>query len=296
MKLANAIDFPRSGWCLCIILAGTTSLQAQSAGASQQETVTREFAQVLLTHRTGALRIGRMPENLPTADQLTAGARVIGSVIYPDRSESAIAVRQPVTEARQPFEMRLRAAGWIERPPQDGLMERGFLPAVTADPTRGFCWPQTDAQLGLNVRGAPDGGSYIVLNYYVPGQGRRCAAPPASQSVYTGMRSMMPALRPPDGAEVTGGGGGSGSGDDYQVRSTVTASHTPAQIIRHFQPQLREQGWNVAEQLSGKELAIVFARKRRDSGADLLLWVSATREAAEQVALTMRIVARAGSR
>src|SRR5262245_4889930 len=219
MKVASLIDFPRSTLCLCTLLAGAAPLQSQSASELQQGAVPREFAQVLLTYGRGELRIGRMPENLPTADQLAADARVIGSVIWPDRSQSAIAVREPPSDARRPFEARLRAAGWTERPPPDQL-ERGFLPAYTSHPARGFCWPATDAQLSVDVRRAPDGGSYILINHYAGG---RCAAPPAEQPWYTVLQSLMPSLRPPDGTEFMGSsGGGGGGGDEYETRITVT--------------------------------------------------------------------------
>ena len=293
MKFAHLIT--RAGWWLCIFLTGTAALRAQSASGPQQGDVPREFAQVLLMYRSGEFRIGRMAENLPAADQLAAGSRVIGSVVRRDGSESAIAVREAVAEARQPFEARLRAAGWTERPPPD-QPQRGFLPPYAQDSQRGFCWPETDAQLSVNVRRGPNGGSYIVLSYYAPGEGRRCAVAPPSEPFYTVLQSMMPSLRPPDGTEVTGGGGGGGGGDEYETRSSVASPYKPAELIRHFQPQLREQGWSVTEQLNGKDMAIVSARKKRDSGPDLLLWVSAMRENAEQVRLSMRIIARAGSR
>lgn len=294
MIFARLIEFRRSSLCLCVFLAAAASLQAQSAGEPQPGALPREFAEVLLTYGRGEFRIGRMPEDLPAADQLAAGARVIGSVVWPGRSESAIAVREQVAEARRPFEARLLAAGWIERPPSDRA-ERGFLPPYAEDRSRGFCWPETDAQLGVNVRRGPGGGSYVLLTYHAPGEGRGCAATPLSQPSQTALQSVMPALRPPDGAEITSGSGG-GGGDQYETRSTVTSSYTPAQLIRHFQPQLLEQGWSLAEQLSGNEMALVFARKKRDSGADLLLWVSATRHDAEQIGLSMRIVAQHGRR
>jgi len=290
MKFAKCIRLRRTGWALCMFMAGAASVQAQSARESQEGAVPREFAQVLLANAGGEFRFGDIPENLPGAEQLAAGARVIGSVVWRNRSESAIAVREPVAEAREPFEARLRAAGWVERP-EPNQPDRGFLPAYTADRYRGFCWPGTDAQLVMNVRRNPTGGSYILLSYYEPGEGRFCAAPPSRPSP-TALESLMPSLRPPDGAEVVGGGGGGGGGNEYETRSAVTTSHTPAQLIRHFQPQLREQGWSIAEQLNGKEMAFIFARKKRDNGADLLLWVSAARQDAERAGLTMRIAVR----
>ena len=193
------------------------------------------------------------------------------------------------------FEARLRAAGWTSRPPSDEP-QRGFLPAYTHDSERGFCWPDTDANLTVNIRPAPGGGSYIVMNHFEARDGRYCHQPPPPQRRMSRvLESTMPSLRPPDGAVITPVGGG-GGGTDYEVRAAVTSQHAPAQLIRHFQPQLEEQGWSINEVLTGDAMAVVAAKRTLDSGAEALLWVSSSRQDPEQVALDMRITVRPGSR
>ena len=295
MMLTRPHDRARAAWWLCAFLAGAVPLHAQTPADSRQEDVPREFAQVLLMSGSAELHVGRLPPNLPAAEQIVAGARVIGSVVWRDRSATAIAVSAPVTEARAPFEARLRAAGWTDRPPFD-RPRRGFLPAYTQDPERGFCWSETDAQLSVRIRPAPDGGSYIVVTYYDPRDGRHCLEPrPPQRPRSNVLESMMPSLRPPDGAEVSSRGGG-GGGNDYETRSAVTSRYSPAQLVGHFLPQLEEQGWSIIEHLTGNDMAIVSARRTLDSGANALLWVSARRQDVDQVGLEMRIVVRPDDR
>lgn len=290
MMLTTRCGGARSAWWVCAFLAVSASLHAQTPANARQEDVPREFAHVLLMGGNVEFHVGRVPANLPAAEQLTAGARVIGSVVWRDRTATAIAVSAPVTEAREPFEARLRAAGWTDRPSSDEP-QRGFLPAYTHDPERGFCWPETDAQLRMNIHLAPGGGSYIVLNYLEPRDGRNCLQPPPQHRPSTFLESMIPSLRPPDGAVVIGRRAG-GGGTEYEVRSSITSQHTPAQLIRHFRPQLEEQGWSITEDLTGDAMAIVAAHRVLDSGANMLLWVSARRENEEHVALGMRISLR----
>lgn len=274
-------------WLLCALLAASASLHAQTPADARRDDLPREFAHVLLMGGNVEFRVGRVPANLPTAEQLIAGARVIGSVVWRDRSETALAVGAPVTEARAPFEVRLREAGWTSRPPPDEP-DRGFLPAYTHDPERGFCWPETDAQLSVKFHPAPGGGSYIVMNYFEPGDGRHCLQPPPQHRPSTFLESMLPSLRPPDDAVVIGRRAG-GGGMEYEVRSSITSQHTPAQLMRHFRPQLEEQGWSITEELTGDAMAIVAVHRVLENGTNLLLWVSARREDEEQVALGMRI-------
>jgi hypothetical protein len=295
MMLTRRHGGARAAWWLCAFLAVSASLHAQTPADARQDDVPREFAHVLLMGGNVEFHVGRVAASLPAAEQLTDGARVIGSVVWRDRNATAIAVSAPVTEARALFEARLRAAGWTNRPPSD-QPQRGFLPAYTNDPEHGFCWPETDAQLSVNIHPAPGGGSYIVLNYLEPRDGRHCLQPrPPQRRSSTVLESMMPSLRPPDGAVVTGRGGG-GGGSEYEIRSAIRSQHSPAELVRHFGPQLEEQGWSITEQMTGDAMAIVAAHRTLDSGTTVLLWVSARRAGEEAVALGMRISPRSDAR
>jgi hypothetical protein len=269
---------------------GPSPLHAQAAAPARQEAIPIEFAELLLGSGRGAqYLVGEVSPRLPGADTLAVGARVIGSVVASDRIETALAVPQPVAEARQQLEARLLAAGWTQRPEPTGPLERGFLPAYAEDPNRGFCWPDTDAQLSATVRKSPTGGAYLVLQYLAPGDGRTCAAPrrterpPGSE-----LQDLMPTLRPPDGTELTGGGSGY-SGSYAETSSTAYTELPPRELIAAFVPQLREQEWTALEEVAGNAIATVFARKPRDNGPELLLWVSAYRIGVSEQRLSMWI-------
>ncbi|MGH7466011.1 MAG: hypothetical protein ACREK1_12595, partial [Longimicrobiales bacterium] len=143
------------------VAAPGTLLSAQETPGRPDADVPGEFARVLLDLRSGGeLLIGRMPDDVPGAAALAAGARVVGSVVYRDQSRTALAVPEHVAAAREEFDARLRTAGWTEREGA-GRQERGFLPAYAEDRFRLFCWPATEAQLSMTVQRAPAGGSYV---------------------------------------------------------------------------------------------------------------------------------------
>ncbi|MGH7448798.1 MAG: hypothetical protein ACRELT_14605 [Longimicrobiales bacterium] len=250
---------------------------------------------MLLDLRSGGeLLIGRMPDDVPGAAALAAGARVVGSVVYRDQSRTALAVPEHVAAAREEFDARLRTAGWTEREGA-GRQERGFLPAYAEDRFRLFCWPATEAQLSMTVQRAPAGGSYVVFHYNAPRRNGFCSTstPPREMAMRGGIHELMPTLRLPDGASLvqSRGSSSSGGGGEVETRMGVTTQLSPAQLIAHFEPQLREHGWSPVEQLRGDRLAVQYAQKERDAGTVLLLWVSAYRMQGDETGLSMRLVA-----
>jgi hypothetical protein len=234
--------------------------------------------------------VGEVPGAVPGADAFAAEGRVIGSVAWRDRSALAIAVARGVEDARERFEALAQEAGWTLRPA--GPERRGFVPARSADPNRGFCFPADDA--GLQIRAYPNsdgGGSYVVAEYSPARGGRFCARPPEPGPRVGGFHELAPTLRPPDGLHVMDSGMSS-SDNEASTRAALFGEAAPAELVAHFERQLREQGWAVGDRFAGEETAVLSAEKRGEGGTPLALTVLIRRLADDEHSLSMHISRR----
>jgi hypothetical protein len=277
-----------------LLFAPGTAAHAQR-GADAPAQLPREFVDLLVARSgygpsRGDYRIGALPTTLPGGSTFAAQGRVVGSVLWRDRTTTGIAVPIAVGAARERFEQLAADAGWAPKPAPPE--RRGFVPSLSTDPARGFCWPADDGQLSIQTYAMSRDTSYVVLQHYLPSENRSCAAPRVPGMRMGGLSDLMPTLRPPDGTELIGGGGSGSSGDRSETRAEVAGRIAPAALIAHFEPQLREQGWTIAERIGGEWAGVLSASKPRDGGGTLLLSVLAHRLSDDEQSLEMAITLR----
>ena len=111
-----------SRWSVCLLLllvATPVATNAQQAPG----TVPEEFLRAFVGHDT-ILLVGELPADLESVINLPGGARVIGSVVFGDRSIAFLAVVDDAEPAVAFFRDGLVARGW--RTPEERPNRRGF--------------------------------------------------------------------------------------------------------------------------------------------------------------------------
>jgi len=284
--------------CLLRLLAAIALVLPAPPAAGQQETtqpeqLPREFVDLLLGRTVydpiaPAYLLRQLPRPLPGADEFGAEGRVIGTVAWRNRSTSAIAVARDLEDARERFERLAREAGWTERPAPPE--RRGFVPARSSDPLRGFCHLPDNASLQVQTHRGPADSSYVVLDYRPARGGAFCDPEIARQRREAPDRyaADMPSLRPPEGLHVMGSGW-SGSDDESSTNALVLGATAPADLVTHFASQLREQGWTLIDRLAGDRAGFLSAEKA-DGAVTLAMTVLVRRTDDEQHRLEMWVV------
>lgn len=285
------------GWLPALLtavaLGGTSSPSASQEPTSEPGELPRDFVDLLLGRdivdpRSPAYLLGEMPRPLPGVDSFAAEGRVVGTVTWPNRSRSAIAVSRDVQSARERIEAVAREAGWTDRPAPPE--RRGFVPAQSADPLRGFCYQPGNSMLQIRAHRGPADSSYVVLDFR-PGRGRGFCDPEVARRAREAYRFgfEMPTLRPPDGLHVDGTGTSIGT-DEASTRAMLYGEAALADLAAEFESQLGEQGWTVEERLAGEDNAVLSADRPADDGGTLELTVLVRRIADDRNSLAMWVV------
>jgi hypothetical protein len=239
---------------LGIAVALLVPLQALSAQQSQPASVPLEVAQVLIQGfglgegRMPEVRVGTLSEPLEQALHLPAGARVVGSAVFPRSSHSVVALPVPAEATIHQMEEHLLQSGWRRAP----RTERGgfvsspvveMLPLCRAD----------GASIMLVAGRSREAEQYVSLHFRDDPSYSACerGAPPARFS----RLDVIPQLTPPAGALVRGGGSGSG-GDRAEAYAEVQTTLGAEALLRHYGAQLAEHGWHGGTELIGEDLAV----------------------------------------
>lgn len=248
-----------------------TDAQPTPSQASQPDFIPRELAMALLnlsgSGPGGAdIRIGGSPETAPP-EFVPPGAQVMGSMTRFGSTTLVLAFLEKPDSAIALTEAHLLASGWT-RPmtPFARSMSRGFVSdfagAVNQMP-KVMCRAKAFANLSAMYR--ISGGSLLKLEYNRDGRMPWCTGESEQESMrapYDG--APIPTLRAPAGSVSSGGGGMSSSGrSDVSLSTRLSTKLTPAELIAHYDTQMRSEGWT-----SVLEGAVEFLSARTYRKAD----------------------------
>lgn len=223
------------------------------AQTSAEETVPLEFVQVLSgapfgTSGTPGVLVGRLPDRTAAVLPLPADARIVGSLVSPPYSVSALAVPGDRGAVRDDWTERLLETGWTryEHPSRGGF---------ESSPVEGLQFCMGDSvTLNLGVRENPRGGSYVTVMH--PSASRYSICEQRERSGFMREReSLIPSLAPPAGAIAVGSGSGGGS-DEWHARARIDTDLTVDQLVDHYGSQLREAGWDAQSRTAAPGVAV----------------------------------------
>lgn len=233
------------------------------AQTSAGETVPLEFVEVLSRSPFGPsgspeVLVGRIPDRTARVLPLPDDVRVIGSLVYPPYSVSAVAVPGAVGTVRDDWAERLLGAGWTryESPSRGGF---------ESSPAEGLQFCMGDSiTLNLGVSENPRGGSYVTVMHPTGGQYSICRHQEHSHMQMP--ESLIPTLAPPGGT-VTLGSGYGGGGDDQDAHARIRTDLSLGELLDHYGSQLRDHGWEVQTRTSGQGVAAEVFRVTDAEGA-----------------------------
>jgi hypothetical protein len=243
------------------IAADRIGAGAPQAAPSGDEAKYHELAERLLTFGYspgGAASVTLLPAALPTDLAITlpnvSGARLIGSSVQTrgtDRSAN-IVVDAPgdPQQVATAYEQGFKDQGWSAPSGDVGVSVAGGFQGATPPVSKLLCKGDS-AYLSVSVatRSGQPNDVRISVQPNVSNQG---GSPCAARSRPPGSGNHLPALRPPDGATLLGGGGGSGgsfsnagSGSINRQTSEATATTTlsAGELEAAFAKQLLAAGW-----------------------------------------------------
>lgn len=209
--------------------------------------------------------IGMLPEGETVAFPLPPSARVIGSVQDPYVNLQVL-VDAPgeMAEVLQTYQGILAEAGWALA--EEPAAQAGFMTAT--DPWYTYCLDQDQAALSVQAFTGEQGSTELRLNLYTQDLEYMCNPnqDPGMDPAY----DMLPTLKLPAGAWMTGGSTSSGGGSADSATAIQTSLST-SELAAHFLPQMVEAGWQLLDE--GSEAAVSWSSFTRqdDQGS---LWYS----------------------
>lgn len=279
------------------------SLQAQRPDTT---TIPMELARALVTFSEfgseGAAEIvvGRVAA-AGLAALVPKGARVLGGVIYPSRRNPRAITILTMTERPDStlvlIGKTLEGAGYRTAPTFESIRgERGGFvsssySAISIGRGAGsfinYCSDSSSVTAGVT-----DGDNRGSLVRITSASLRNSMCDPEMRSrMQMGSRREMielPTLSPPAGA--TGGGrGSSGSDDSRETSARLQSSLSAAEMIDHFAPQLREQGWTLVNRATDGDLSVQTARRANKDGEPVHLSLVGVRYAQREHEVTLRV-------
>lgn len=197
-----------------------------------------------MSHRvTGdqlTLTLGKLPDDLPFALPLPAGARILGAlaVIHTDARAPLVTILVETPFASEPsaqaFAERLEAQGWTrEFMPH---MRGGFVHTMPGFDAQRYRQPAGDNVLvisSLPGESAPTTVS-IAAHHESPMRGR--------PDGFRDLQELIPSLFPPPGASQQGGGAG-GSNRRRYTSANLTTERPIAEVMANYDGQLERSGW-----------------------------------------------------
>ena len=237
-----------------VLLPGFALAQARPPS---EDMIPRELALALLNFGPGtsgaaAIRVGRLPDDIPI-ELVPPGLEVLGSTIQFDNSVIVLASPQQPDSAIARLEAHLLASDWTKPPVPQYRAPRGFVaadfsPGVYLQPDMA-CKGDTFVTYSAAYRRS--GGSVVRLAY---NRGQRYSACRQQEQRLAVTRnpyeeSPIPTLRAPMGTVTKQGSGMSSSGAGGMTLSTRLGTRLkPAEVVAHYDKQLREQGWTPGAQ------------------------------------------------
>jgi hypothetical protein len=205
--------------------------------------------------------VGRLPDGLASDLALGADARIIGSLISPRSSLSALVMQGRPASVRERLITRLVEQGWkqLAAPSARG----GFETELRQGGAPTLCSPDGD-NIQLIVSGHR-GDSTAVRLFLASGDlGVSCADPELTSTRMPSEELPMPALYAPTGTTYRGGGAGGGT-TDSNARGRLRTDMEPAALVEHYAAQMVAAGWQVGAQATSTGAALRVFRKTDDS-------------------------------
>jgi hypothetical protein len=251
--------------------------QPPSRPVDSQEPIPRELALALLNLGPGMggadIRVGKAPEDIPL-ELVPPGLQILGSTTQFESSVIILAAPQQPDSAVARYEAHLLAAGWTKPPAPQSRPMRGFVSAdvgqITFDRPDMAC--RDDEFVTYSGTYRRNGGSLLKVSY---NRGNRYSMCRARQDVVTTYRSPydeapVPLLRAPLGSITNEGSGLTSAGNNTFTLSTrLTTRLKPAELIAHYDKQMREQGWT---SLGDGALDFIAAHSYRKSDEQGRTW------------------------
>ena len=229
-----------------------SAMSAQAASQSRDDMIPRELALALLNFGPGMggasdIRVGRLPDDTPP-DLIPPGLEVLGSTSQFDNWLIVLVAPHQPDSAIGRVEAHLLANGWTKPPAPRYPPMRGF---VSADFNNGgYQQPdivcRDDAFVMLSGTYRRSGGSIVRLAYNRGQRFSACRTRADTTAVYRGPfdDAPVPILRAPLGSVTKEGNNmGSGGPNMMSMGTRLGTRLKPAEVITHYDKQMREQGW-----------------------------------------------------
>jgi hypothetical protein len=256
-----------------------------------------EFVELLTLSPFGGLAagppevlVGQLPDALSGILRPVPGWRVVGSMVYPIMSVSALVAPAGGAAVARAWGDRLREAGW--RSPQDEYREPrvGFLAPAVDDPfdPKHLCAPDNSSMVAISA--APRGADSVAVTVVrLTGFMASSCAGGAGLMGRQRREAGLPRLAPPEG--VTMGRSGTSSGDEASAYARARTELAPRTLLEHYAAQMAAEGWVPGASLVGDDVAVqMFSRDDAGDARPVRAVLAATRLSSGEVDLNLRIM------
>lgn len=241
------------------MLVGTAPLAlsaAQPPGGrgAQPEMIPRDLVLALINYGAGMgggndLLVGRAPEDIPP-ELVPPKSEIVGSLTQFENVIVVLGVPEAPDSAIGVMESRLLAAGWTRpTPAAPRPVPRGFVAADFPGGAMGgmpnvVC--RGDEFVTLTSMYRNSGGSLLKVTFNRGGRYSACRQRTETTTYRSPYEEApVPVLRAPTGAMMTGGGGMSTSGsNDFTMSARLSTRLKPAEVVAHYDTQMRAAGWS----------------------------------------------------
>ena len=181
-----------------------------------------------------------LPADLELTGSMTRGANV--TVAYTSAQEAEAALAASVES--------LKRAGWQEPQPHPANpFHRGFHDA-SGPSTTVLCREDEPGALSVQARNRA-GDSLLTFSLQRQGERSPCTTVPVTAPLLElPLSRYLPKLEVPKGAKIRNSGGG-GSNHEYGTSVVVSTTLSRDDLLRHFDEQIRAQGWTADSGWSG---------------------------------------------
>jgi hypothetical protein len=269
-------------FAVVLLLLLSVKLDAQSRDTTM---VPRELVRALVgwgpfgTGRNAEIVVGRVADEKLTT-LVPRNARVLGGVVYrgarEGRSTTILALPENPDSTLVLLSRALERAGYKSASTLESTRgERGgFVATAIASPMGGNALIYCSDSESITVTVSEGGERGSIVHLLATGSLRYTACDLSMRDRMRGGSEWeieLPTLRPPAGATLGRSGGGSSSDGERESRARVGSSLSAVELIDHFVPQLRDQGWTLGNRASDGDLSVQTARRVNQKGDTLYL-------------------------
>jgi hypothetical protein len=261
---------------LWVLAAALHALAPRAAFAQQVQPgdtlIPIELATVLLGGRgAGDILVGDAPDDVRRAIPLDRMGRLVGTYQASSFGMAVLATDVEPAEGLATAERALEGAGWTRARLPEATRAGGFQGSRRSLTVRIWCSPDRELEVApVRARGAV----YIRLSYR-SAEHSVCSARSPTASGRIAELALLPSLYPPEGADARGGGVG-GSPTSLQSQTPIDTELSVDSLVRNFETQLIDAGWEVMDAQDAPESALHRYRFRDDDGrawvGALILW------------------------